>query len=134
MSREKDFQNTVMELVKQYLECSSESGFKVVAEYESPHGSAIRNQGRRVDIAVLKDNKPYLFIECKWQETSGSTQDKIFRALEEVKRDHTLGVHSIVVFGGHGWSKSIERWAIAEGMIREEWIEKWLERFFCRGK
>jgi len=106
--------------------------YSVETEYDSPLGSVIREQGRKVDVAVLKGDKPYLFIECKWQNTSGTAQDKLFRVLEESRRDQLLGVHSVIVFGGEGWSKKIERWAIAEGMIREEWLKEWLMRFFCQ--
>jgi len=134
MTAQEAFQNRIKKTVEEYLAKCNKKGFRVVTEFDSPFGSAIRDQGRRVDIAVLKDNKPYLFIECKWQNTSGSAQDKLFRVLEEARRDQLLGVHSVIVFGGNGWSKKIERWAIAEGMIREEWIEKWLERFFCEEK
>ncbi|WP_457630923.1 PD-(D/E)XK nuclease superfamily protein [Oceanithermus sp.] len=134
MSPEKEFQKRIAERVEAVIEKCAQGKFQVVLEYVSPYGSAIRDQGRRVDIAVLNGKNPYLFIECKWQNTSGSAQDKLFRVLEEAKRDRLLGVHSVIVFGGEGWSKKIERWAVAEGMIREEWVEQWLERFFCEEK
>ena len=130
MSAEKEFQERIKGLVERSLEkCGLD--YRVATEYDSPFGSVIRDQGRRVDIAVLRGEKPYLFIECKWQKTSGSAQDKLFRALEEARRDRLLGAHSIIVFGGGGWSKSIERWALAEGIIRVEWVDIWLEKFFC---
>lgn len=124
----RDYVKATVELI--ISECGL--SYSVETEYDSPHGSVIREQGRKVDVAVLKGDKPYLFIECKWQNTSGTAQDKLFRVLEESRRDQLLGVHSVIVFGGEGWSKKIERWAIAEGMIREEWLKEWLTRFFCR--
>lgn len=126
-----EFRDHVKDAVESIIrECGL--SYSVVTEYDSPLGSVIREQGRKVDVAVLKGDKPYLFIECKWQNTSGTAQDKLFRVLEESRRDQLLGVHSVIVFGGEGWSKKIERWAIAEGMIREEWLKEWLMRFFCQ--
>lgn len=77
-----------------------EGRLHVEVEYPSPHGSAIREQGRKVDVAVLlkEDLRPYL-LECKWQSTSGSAEDKLFRAAEEARRDRLFGVHSVVVGG-----------------------------------
>ena len=113
--------------------CGLNDKYLVKVEYPSPLGSAIRESERKVDIAVLqKDGKPYLFIECKEQKTSGSTEDKLFRALEEAKRDRLLGVHSIVVFSGPGFRQSYERWAMVEGFVHEKYASLWLERFFCR--
>lgn len=116
--------------------CDQSNVFVVEVEFISPMGSAIRESARRVDIAVLRkeqdDVKPYLYIECKEQKTSGSAEDKLFRALEEAKRDRLLGVHSIVVFSGAGFRQSYERWAMVEGFVREEYADLWLKRFFCR--
>ncbi|ADD28227.1 PD-(D/E)XK nuclease superfamily protein [Meiothermus ruber] len=123
-------------LLEQILKNCGLNDYVVQEEYLSPLGSAIRETGRRVDIAVLrKENgelKPYLYIECKEQKTSGSAEDKLFRALEEAKRDRLLGVHSIVVFSGAGFRQSYERWAMVEGFVREEYADLWFKRFFCR--
>ncbi|GEM82615.1 PD-(D/E)XK nuclease superfamily protein [Meiothermus hypogaeus] len=126
----------IKNLLEQTLKSCELNEYVIASEYLSPLGSAIREAERRVDIAVLKkeknDLKPYLYIECKEQKTSGSAEDKLFRALEEAKRDRLLGVHSIVVFAGAGFRQSYERWAMVEGFVREEYADLWLKRFFCR--
>ncbi|GIW28152.1 MAG: hypothetical protein KatS3mg070_1515 [Meiothermus sp.] len=126
----------IRSLLEQTLKNCDLDEYVVQVEYSSPLGSAIRETDRRVDIAVLrKENgelKPYLYIECKEQKTSGSAEDKLFRALEEAKRDRLLGVHSIVVFSGAGFRQSYERWAMVEGFVREEYADLWFKRFFCR--
>ncbi|MGQ9511323.1 MAG: PD-(D/E)XK nuclease superfamily protein [Thermaceae bacterium] len=133
MRPEEVFKARVADALRQLLkECSLP--YEVWTEYPSPHGSVIRGQGRRVDVAVLQGGKPFLFVECKWQDSSGSAQDKVFRALEEAKRDRLLGVHSVIVLGGEGWSRELEQWAMGEGMIREEWLGMWIKRFFCQKK
>lgn len=130
MSPQEALKHQVANLLKQTIaRCGL--NYNVRTEFPSPHGSTIRGQGRHVDVAVLDGERPLLFIECKWQGTSGTAQDKLFRAQEEAVRDRLFGVHSIVVLGGDGWSREIERWAIGEGMLRIEWFENWTERFFC---
>ncbi len=126
----------IKSLLEQTLKNCELDEYVVQVEYPSPLGSAIREADRRIDIAVLRKEKgelkPYLYIECKEQKTSGSAEDKLFRALEEAKRDRLLGVHSIVVFSGAGFRQSYERWAMVEGFVREEYAELWFKRFFCR--
>jgi hypothetical protein len=128
------FRKKVRETVERIIqEAGLEGRFQVVMEYTSPHGSVIREQGRKVDVAVLLKEeglRPYLFLECKWQSTSGSAEDKLFRAAEEARRDRLFGVHSVVVVGGPGFGPKMRRWALTEGFIHESFLEAWLREFF----
>jgi hypothetical protein len=102
-------------------------------EYTSPMEALSVNKGRKVDVAVLLKEeglRPYLFLECKWQSTSGSAEDKLFRAAEEARRDRLFGVHSVVVVGGPGFGPKMRRWALTEGFIHESFLEAWLREFF----
>lgn len=119
-------------LEKVLEDCGLIGKYQIETEYRSPLGSVIRETERRVDLAVLREGQPYLYIECKEQYTSGSAEEKLFRALEEARRDRILGVHSVVVFAGSGFRQSYKRWAMVEGFIREEYLEEWLRRFFCQ--
>jgi hypothetical protein len=148
-SRGHPFRDRVKEAVESAIrQAGLEGRFRVVMEYTSPHGSVIREQERRVDVAVLlkrdedlspylfavllkrDEDLPYLFLECKWQSTRGSAQDKLFRAAEEARRDRALGVHSVVVVGGPGFADNVRRWALTEGFIHEAFLEAWLREFF----
>ncbi|WP_234554728.1 PD-(D/E)XK nuclease superfamily protein [Thermus caliditerrae] len=127
------FRDDVKALVERVIrELGLEERFRVVTEYPSPHGSVIREQGRKVDVAVLEreEGRPYLFLECKWQSGSGSAEDKLFRAAEEAKRDRLFGVHSVVVLGGEGFGAKMRRWALTEGFVHEAFLEAWLRKFF----
>jgi hypothetical protein len=143
------FRKKVRETVEHIIQKAGLEGrFRVVMEYTSPHGSVIREQGRKVDVAVLlkrdegpspylfaallkrDEDLPYLFLECKWQSERGSAQDKLFRAAEEARRDRALGVHSAVVVGGPGFADNVRRWALTEGFIHEAFLEAWLREFF----
>jgi len=147
-SRGRPFRDRVKEAVERVIrQAGLEGRFQVVMEYTSPHGSVIREQGRKVDVAVLlkrdegpspylfaallkrDEDLPYLFLECKWQSKRGSAQDKLFRA-EEARRDRALGVHSAVVVGGPGFADNVRRWALTEGFIHEAFLEAWLKEFF----
>lgn len=105
--------------------------YKVRSGHPSPYGSVIRGQGRRVDVAVLPGGQPLLFWNANGKTFQEVRRIKIFRALEEAKRDRLFGVHSVIVFGGEGWTQEVEQWAMGEGMSREEWFEAWIRRFFC---
>jgi hypothetical protein len=133
-SRGHPFRDRVKEAVESVIrQAGLEGRFQVVMEYTSPHGSVIREQGRKVDVAVLLKEeglRPYLFLECKWQSTSGSAEDKLFRAAEEARRDRLFGVHSVVVVGGPGFGPKMRRWALTEGFIHESFLEAWLREFF----
>lgn len=49
------FRDDVKALVERVIrELGLEERFRVVTEYPSPHGSVIREQGRKVDVAVLE--------------------------------------------------------------------------------
>ncbi|GAA6748309.1 hypothetical protein FJNA_17380 [Thermus sp. FJN-A] len=130
------FRDRVKGLVEKVIrEMGLSQRYRVEIEYPSPHGSAIREQGRKVDVAVLvlsEEGKfqPYLFLECKWQASRGTAEDKIFRAAEEARRDRLLGVHSVVVLGGKGFGSKMRRWALTEGFVHEAFLEVWLREFF----
>lgn len=128
------FRDNVKSAVERVIrELGLEHKFHVVTEYPSPHGSVIREQGRKVDVAVLegREGRPYLFLECKWQSGSGSAEDKLFRAAEEAKRDRLFGIHSVVVLGGEGFGPKMRRWALTEGFVHEAFLESWLRKFFA---
>jgi hypothetical protein len=129
-----DFRDKVVKTVREVLaEMGLQEVFEIKTECPSPHGSLIREQGRKVDVALLdRKGRPYLFLECKWQSVSGSAQDKLFRAVEEARRDRLFGVHSVVVVGGEGFASAIKRWALTEGLIHESFLKDWLREFFKR--
>ncbi len=126
------FRDEVKRRVEKVIsEMGLEKRFRVETEYLSPHGSVVRDRDRRVDVAVLdSEGHPYLFIECKWQASSGTAEDKLFRSAEEARRDRIFGVHSVVVLGGRGFNRKVFRWALTEGFVHESFLESWLREFF----
>ena len=104
---------------------------KYTTEKYSEIGSSIIDKGRRVDVVVLGDDEKVLMhIECKNQNTQGTTEDKLFKAVEEANRDKLHGIPSIIVFAGFGWSYQDARHALLNGSVRIELLYDWLKIFF----
>lgn len=72
---------------------------------EVPLGSSIIGKGRRVDILVLsKDFSRAVALQAKFQDSPGTTDEKIHYALADCAAMH---VPAVVVHGGRGWSEGI---------------------------
>lgn len=96
-------------------------------ERYSAHGSSIIGKRRRVDVAVLDAaGQVMMHIECKNQNSAGTAEEKLFKAVEEANRDKRLGTPSIIVVGGFGWSEADLRHAMLNGAVRIEMLEDWL--------
>lgn len=121
---------TRKELVDEVKRVLAAKGLEFEGEYLSPHRSMIIGRQRRADVAVMQGGEPVLFIECKAQEVRGTAEEKFFRALEEAKRDRDLGIASIIVFAGDGWSPDMVRHGLVAGAVPIELFEPWVEKFF----
>lgn len=100
-------------------------------ERYSEHQSSIIGKKRRVDVAVLDDlDNVLMHIECKNQNVGGTTEDKLFKAVEEANRDKNLGTPSIIVFSGFGWNEADMCHAMLNGAVRIELLEDWLRIYF----
>lgn len=131
------------DLMKQYEKLSGEDlkdevcrvldlmGIPYKTERYSDHLSSIIGKRRRVDVALLDPHDDVLMhIECKNQNVAGTTEDKLFKAVEEANRDKRLGTPSIIVFSGFGWSPADMRHAMLNGAVRIELLEDWLRIYF----
>ena len=108
-----------------------DAGLKYSTEVNSPIGSSIIGKGRRVDVVVHDKNaKPVMHIECKSQNTSGTTEDKLFKAVVEANRDKLNMIPSIIVFSGFGWNVADVRHALLNGSVRVELFRDWLNMYF----
>ena len=68
-------------------------------------GKSIIGKSRRVDIMVLAEGKTKaLAIECKYQGVSGTADEKIPYALEDVQ---AMNMPSLLVYAGKGFSAGI---------------------------
>ncbi|MCB0346974.1 MAG: hypothetical protein KDD66_17780 [Bdellovibrionales bacterium] len=112
-----------------------ELGLKYETERYSEVNSAIIGKRRRIDVVVVDDeSNPLMHIECKHQRTAGTAEVKLFRAVVESNRDKNLGIPSIIVFSGFGWTPADMRHALLNGSVRIEFFKDWMKLFFSYRK
>lgn len=72
---------------------------------EVPVGKTIIGKNRRVDVFVLDDaNHQSLAVECKYQRTKGTTDEKIPYALQDLE---AMWIPGCLAYAGDGWSKGV---------------------------
>lgn len=72
---------------------------------EVPLGKTIIGKDRRIDIFVLhQETRRALAIECKYQDSQGTTDEKIPYALEDLT---ALRIPACLVYAGEGFSPGI---------------------------
>lgn len=99
------------------------------AEKEVVVGRRIWGARRRIDV-VLRDRETRrsLGIECKYQGTKGTAEEKIAGTIEDIK---AWPIRGLVVFDGEGFSPNMRAFLLSTGMAVELCdAEKWLELYF----
>lgn len=79
-------------------------------------GVSILGRRRLADFLVYDDAGRSLGIECKYQQRSGSTEDKLVHTISDLD---ARPVRHIVVFGGKGFSKNIRGFLLSTGKALE---------------
>ena len=83
---------------------------------------------RRIDIVFTGKDNRRLGIECKFQATSGSAEEKIPATIQDIK---AWPIPGIVVFDGDGFSDNMRAYLTSTGMAVElDDLESWLGLFF----
>ncbi len=68
-------------------------------------GKTVIGKNRRVDALVVEEStRTALAIECKYQDSPGTVDEKISYALEDMA---ALGMAGCLVYAGHGFSEGI---------------------------
>ena len=96
-------------------------GFKV--------GRRIWGAERYIDVILIhKQTRKTLGIECKYQATSGSAEEKIPSAIDDIK---AWPIPGLVVFAGEGFSRNIQHFLISTGKaVHFDDLRPWLCLFF----
>ncbi|MFP6581781.1 MAG: PD-(D/E)XK nuclease superfamily protein [Candidatus Hydrogenedentota bacterium] len=105
------------------------AGLGLVAEIEVVVGRRIWGAKRNIDV-VLKDptTRVSLGLECKYQGSKGSAEEKIPATIEDIR---AWPIRGIVVYSGEGFSTNIKSYLLSTGMAVELCdLEKWLELYF----
>jgi len=92
-------------------------------------GRRIWGAERFIDVVLTHpDSRRRLGIECKFQGTSGSAEEKIPATIQDIAAWPIAG---LVVFSGAGFSANIKSFLIASGRAVElAELESWLQLFF----
>lgn len=74
-----------------------------------PCGTSIYETKRKCDFLVLNQEKwpDGLIIECKWQQSSGSVDEKYPFTLFNI---YKIGVPTIILLDGNGYKKAAMEW------------------------
>ncbi len=92
------------DLIAAYI-LSNYGGHGLVVYTEVSLGKTIIGKDRKIDVFVLRpSDQRAIAIETKYQETQGTTDEKIPYALEDLR---ALWIPGCVVYAGDGWSRGV---------------------------
>jgi hypothetical protein len=92
------------DLIASYIHRNFESSGLVIYT-EINLGKTIIGKARKVDVFVVHDaTQRALAIECKYQDTKGTTDEKIPYALQDLM---ALRVPACLCYAGEGWSRGV---------------------------
>lgn len=99
------------------------------AEIEVTVGRRIWGAKRRIDVVLRHpDTRNSLGIECKYQATKGTAEEKIAGTIEDIR---AWPIRGIVVFSGEGFSPNMKAYLLSTGVAVElPDVAKWLELYF----
>ncbi|NJM14428.1 MAG: hypothetical protein HC896_02760 [Bacteroidales bacterium] len=115
------------DLERQVAEIATALGLQV--QRQVPVGRRIWGAQRRIDV-VLKhpETRLSLGVECKYQGTSGSAEEKIPATIEDIR---AWPIRGLVVYGGSGFSSNMESYLLSTGVaVSIEDMPAWLELYF----
>ncbi len=96
--------NQYRRLIARYLLCAY--GKRGIQLYEEVSlGTSIIGKQRRVDLlVVLPSGGEAIALECKYQDSSGTTDEKIPYALDDLR---ALRIPAVIAYAGSGFSEGV---------------------------
>lgn len=104
-------------------------GLGLEVERQVRVGRRIWGAERRIDI-IAKDRstRTSLGIECKYQGTAGSAEEKIPATIQDIE---AWPIRGVVVFSGEGFSERLKSFLLSTGKALEvEDLATWLKLYF----
>ncbi|MCS7161262.1 MAG: hypothetical protein RMJ19_12395 [Gemmatales bacterium] len=91
-------------------------------------GRRIWGPKRRIDVVINDGKGQRLGVECKYQATQGTAEEKILATLQDIAH---WPIPGIVVIDGEGFSEDMVGYLISTGkVILFEDLEDWLRLYF----
>jgi hypothetical protein len=115
------------DLERQVAEIATALGLQV--QRQVAVGRRIWGAQRRIDV-VLKhpETRLSLGLECKYQGTSGSAEEKIPATIEDIR---AWPIRGLVVYAGSGFSSNMESYLLSTGVaVSVDDLPAWLELYF----
>lgn len=99
------------------------------AETEVTVGRRVWGARRRIDVVLRhRETRKSLGVECKYQGTKGTAEEKIAGTIEDIG---AWPIRGIVVFSGDGFSSNMRAYLVSTGVAVEfPDAKKWLELYF----
>lgn len=96
--------NTYRDLVAAYV--SRNFGARNLTIYTEVNvGKTIIGKNRRIDVLLIHEpDQKALAVECKWQASGGTTDEKIPYALQDIA---AMWIPGCLAYGGGGWSRGV---------------------------
>jgi hypothetical protein len=96
--------NQYRDLIAGYIH-RSYGPFGLVVYTEISLGKTIIGKDRRIDVFVVRSSdQKAIALECKYQDTQGTVDEKIPYALDDLA---ALWIPGCLVYAGEGWSRGI---------------------------
>ncbi|MGQ9556179.1 MAG: PD-(D/E)XK nuclease superfamily protein [Anaerolineae bacterium] len=92
-------------------------------------GKRIWGAQRHIDVVLTHPTtRVRLGLECKYQESAGTVEEKISSTLEDIK---AWPIKGLVVIAGPGFSANMRGYLTSTGLVVDfEDLEEWLRMFF----
>jgi hypothetical protein len=99
------------------------------ADTEVRVGHRIWGARRRIDVVLRHgETRRSLGVECKYQGTPGTAEEKIAATIEDIR---AWPIRGIVVFAGAGFSANMRAYLLSTGVAVElADLKQWLELYF----
>lgn len=98
-------------------------------EKEVRLGRRVWGARRNIDVVIRNnDTKQSLGIECKYQDSKGSAEEKIPATMQDIP---AWPIKGLVVYSGKGFSTNMKAYLLSTGLAIEfNDLKKWLELYF----
>ena len=115
------------DLVSKIVELGKKLGLETKEEYNV--AKRIWGANRNIDVILLEPKtRKVLGIECKYQKTSGTIEEKLPATIEDIK---AWPINGIVVYGGEGITENMKSYLVSTGKALEfDELESWLKLYF----
>ena len=114
------------ELVARVVECARALGIRAKTEFRC--GRRLWGAVRYIDV-VLSHGNLRLGVECKYQSTAGSAEEKLLATVKDIE---AWPIPGLLVFDGEGFSEKMTAYLFSTGKaVQFEDLEGWLRLFFA---